>query len=256
MADAEHTVLETCSVERFNASLASLVSGGFIQESNSTSLALSRYLEIAEQNRCSGSNRTVSQKPLIINVGEGSTGTKSLNGIMRNLSYNTCHFCQDLALNPESVDSYDMISDTPVPWYTWEWLQSYPQALFIMTMREPVDWRASRVNNHSTPWQGAPCGRSDLCHGAPAASVGECAADAPQTYVVAYSTWAKCVLPADRLHVTSVFTDDQVQSDSEFFDTLIDFLELHGMQRPGWDTLVADARGAYLNYARDAASRA
>jgi len=241
MGGGEHTILETCPVERFNASLGWLLNQGLLQESNSTSLALSRYLEIAEQHRCArpGSGWTVSDKPLIINVGEGTTGTRSLADVMRKLGYRTCHWCRGDQLDPGEIDSYDYITDRPVPFLTWELLQLYPKALFFMTMREPVDWRASRFSNHKKhpQAQAVPCGISNQ----------SIASDnALQTYV-AYSAWAKCVLPADRLLVTNFFTNDQ--SDSEFFDMLIDFLQVHGMQKPGWDMLVADARDAYLSRA-------
>jgi len=242
MEGGEQTILETCPVERFSASLAWLLNQGLLQESSSTSLALSRYLEIAEQHRCARPvpGWTVSDKPLIINVGEGTTGTRSLATVMRILGYKTCHWCKEGHWDPEDIDSYDYITDKPSAFLTWELLQSHPKALFFMTMREPVDWRESRISNHKKhgpALQAVPCGISNQ----------SIASDnALQTYV-AYSAWAKCVLPADRLLVTNFFTNDQ--SDSEFFDMLIDFLQVHGMQKSDWDKRVADARDAYLNRA-------
>jgi len=245
---AQHvSILETCPLEQFRSSLAWLLETELLLESNITNSAQTRYLELAEQQQCEvGPEWSVSQKPLVINVGDGTTATKWLDGVMKDLGFNTVHAgmpYSDLGLQfkPEfastaDVDKYDYVSDSPTSFFTWQLVQSHPNALFLMTMRDPVEWRDTRIkDHHSTPWrqQGSPCLGAQFYdfNGSHVSA---------STYV-AYSAWAKCVIPEDQfIGAVNVFADEN--NDAEFVDKLIHALETHGLQKPDWKNRTARVR--------------
>jgi len=188
----------------------------------------------------------VSEKPLVINVGDGSTATRWLAEIMGMLGFNTYHYggliggTWDATFrfsNTSEADMFDFIADTPTSTLTWELVQSHPNALFLMTMRDPVDWQDSRINDHSgSMWkqQGLPCDGPDVLQ-----LYGQSTPSAHD--YVAYSAWAKCVIPQDRfLGAVNVFADEN--ADSEFVEKLIKTLETHGLQKPDWKNRTALVR--------------
>merc|ERR1719221_1522678 len=70
------SVLETCPLDQFQKSLTWLIENKLFDASNITSLAQAVYLNLSRTHQCPLSKKwSVSQKPLIINVGEGSTAT-------------------------------------------------------------------------------------------------------------------------------------------------------------------------------------
>jgi len=189
----------------------------------------------------------VSQKPLVINVGEGTTATRWLDGVMKDLGFNTVHGGMPWSdfgfqFKPEftstaDVDKYDYISDIPTSFFTWQLVQSHPNALFLTTMRDPVEWRDTRINDHhSSPWRQ----QASPCLGAQFYDFN--GSDVSASTYVAYSAWAKCVIPETRFLATNVFTDEQ--SDAKFVEELIHFLETHGLQRPDWKKRTARVRAS------------
>jgi len=239
------SILETCPLEKFESSLAWLLENKLLPESNITNSAQTRYLELAEQQQCElGPEWSVSQKPLVINVGDGTTATSWLHRIRQNLGFNSRH-----ANLPDSsdipnfdgtsdVDMFDFISDTPTSSLTWQLVQSHPKALFLMTMREPEDWEADRTNDEHSAFvmkaQGVPC------DGANFLKLYDVVAPSALTYV-AYSAWAKCVIPQDRfLGAVNVFANEN--NDAEFVERLISLLETHGLQKSDWQNRTARVR--------------
>jgi len=159
-----------------------------------------------------------------------------LNGIMQDLGFKSGHYFLEKPDfgSTSKVDMFDYISDTPTSSLTWQLVQSHPKALFLMTMRDPVEWRDSRIKDH--------IGEPDLTQGLPCgvASLLDANNPAAETYV-AYSAWAKCVIPEDRfLAAVNVFADEN--NDAEFVEKLIHMLETHGLQKPGWKNRTARVR--------------
>mmetsp|Transcript_73809 Transcript_73809/g.163161 ORF Transcript_73809/g.163161 Transcript_73809/m.163161 type:complete len:135 (-) Transcript_73809:70-474(-) len=80
------SILETCPLDKFQSSLAWMLENKLLLESSITNSAQTRYLELAEQQQCElGPDWYVSEKPLVINVADGTTGTSWLHSIMQNL---------------------------------------------------------------------------------------------------------------------------------------------------------------------------
>mmetsp|Transcript_73804 Transcript_73804/g.163152 ORF Transcript_73804/g.163152 Transcript_73804/m.163152 type:complete len:282 (-) Transcript_73804:87-932(-) len=231
------SILETCPLDKFQSSLTDMIENKLFLESNITNSAQTRYLELAEVQQCElGPEWWVSQKPLVINVGEGTTATTWLHEDMKDLGFNSKHG-QFLAhampgiVGTSQVDMFDYITDTPTSSLTWQLLRSHPKALFLMTMRDPVEWRDSRIKDH--------IGEPDLTQGLPCgvASLLDANNPAAETYV-AYSAWAKCVIPEDRfLAAVNVFADEN--NDAEFVKKLIQQLEAHGLQKSDWENRTA-----------------
>mmetsp|Transcript_110293 Transcript_110293/g.225483 ORF Transcript_110293/g.225483 Transcript_110293/m.225483 type:complete len:306 (-) Transcript_110293:71-988(-) len=235
------SILETCPLDKFQSSLAWMLENKLLLESSITNSAQTRYLELAEQQQCElGPDWYVSEKPLVINVGDGSTATRWLAEIMGMLGFNTYHYggliggTWDATFrfsNTSEADMFDFIADTPTSTLTWELVQSHPNALFLMTMRDPVEWRDSRIKDH--------IGEPDLTQGLPCgvASLLDANNPAAETYV-AYSAWAKCVIPEDQfLGAVNVFADEN--NDAEFVKKLIQQLEAHGLQKSDWENRTA-----------------
>lgn len=242
--DMSIDAIDTCPLEKFQASLDWILEQKLWQESNITSKAPEYYADIATKLRCSLDPKwSLSQKPLIVNVGEGTTATRWLWRVMGKLGFAAQHYAREvLELNPPKgllgswkqdvngsfkVDNWDFISDQPISTITWELVQSHPKGLFLMTMRDPTDWFANRLK-HSTPVEhmGVPCGQNLQDNMLVADD-----AHAALMYTV-YSTWAVCVLPPDRFLAVNVFANDTASS--EFLPKLINLLEANGLQTEQW----------------------
>jgi hypothetical protein len=255
---ATSSVLATCSQEQFQSALAWLIDSKLIKESNITSLAQTEYLKIAERQRCEvGPEWQLSEKPIIVDVGEGSTATHLFHVIMMDLGFESVHWYLNNSEDREAnesvpflkgrkeavngtadVDQWEALSDSPVAYLTWQFLKSHPNALFVMSMRDPTEWHANRMRKHPYPGydgnaQAIPCGDSlDM-------NLTFMANTAAQTYV-AYSAWAACVLPADRLITVNVFENEN--NVAQYTETLISYLEAHGLQKPNWENRTAHVR--------------
>lgn len=233
------SILETCPLEKFQSSLAWLLKNELLLESNVTNSAETRYLELAEQQQCElGPEWYLSQKQLIVNVGEGTTATRWLDDVMEALGFNTRHFFAHDGgpVNGSfEVDQSEFISDYPTSTLTWQITQSHPRALFVMTMRDPVDWRDRRMEEHNHSRQGVPCGMAYL----------EDANNPAERTYVAYSAWASCVAPADNFLAANFFVKKE-KNDAEFLEKLIQMLETHGLQKPDWENRKARVRATFL----------
>jgi hypothetical protein len=232
----EVSILESCPLEKLKSSLSWLIESKVLVRSNLTETAHTRYLELAKNlgDQCHlGHEWTESQmqSPMIINVGEGTTGTRWLHRVMRKLGFHSAH--NELSItNTTNADKWEYISDWPVPMITWHLAKSHPKAIYWMTMRDPVEWAMSRVRHHSdVVGQACPCGRM---HTGRETDISVWA----QNYIV-YSAWAACVLPRDRLTVKNFFSST---SDVEVFDELVHVVEANGLQKPDWENRVANLR--------------
>lgn len=89
--------------------------------------------------------------------GLSKTGTKSLHKAMQILGFNSKHWCpeimRDLILfdrkdfNFSVYKEYDVISDIPEALFYKEFLSSYPNCKFILTIRDTQDWLLS-IKHH------------------------------------------------------------------------------------------------------------
>jgi len=237
------SVLETCPLDKFQSSLTYMIENKLFLESNITNSAQTRYLELAEVQQCYlGPEWWVSQKPLVINAGDGSTATRWLDEIMMDLGFNTQHsgFYEEKSLgfaSTAAVDEFDYISDTPVSSLTWQLLQSHPKALFLMTMRDPEEWQDHRGHDHGDSdlvLQGLPCDGADQLQFYHSQNL------SARTYV-AYSAWAKCVIPENQfIGAVNVFADEN--NGLDFVEKLIHMFETHGLQKPDWEKRAARVR--------------
>lgn len=221
-------VLEVCPLKNFKESLHWILKNKLI-ENEVASLAEASYLNYSH-NFCQATPQFgLSSKKLIINVGEGTTGTRWLDNIMQDLGFHGGHNIRDLGVDGNKLaDKYDYISDSPVSLFAWQLIRSHPNAIYIMTFRDPFDWQANRLGAHNDNHgysDRVPCGKdghslhSEL---------------APQTYV-AYSAWIKCILPADRGRILAANFFKEDHDDAKFIDDLISFLEAHNMQTESWE---------------------
>lgn len=242
-------VLDTCSPENFQASCDWVIENQLFNASNLTASARTFYKDFSKARQCTIDNNmwSLSQKPLVVNVGSGTTGTRWLDEVMGDLGFHTAHwkterkpknmrkphpphlgYSQEDINGSFEVDQYDFISDTPVSTLTWQILQSHPNALFIMTVRDPMEWHDTRIasGRMGLKTQGVPCGQNKQ-NNTPYGTW----EDLAQMYVV-YSVWAQCVLPRDRFLMVNVFAN--ATADNDFIEKLIPFLEKNGLQKRWW----------------------
>ena len=106
-----------------------------------------------------------SQFPLLLCVGHGKTGTKSLNKAFVMLGLSTAHFygagiygllhdnaaeaTQPFMFNVHESKHVDAVLDTPVVDFYHEIRLSYPQSKVILTVREPQSWLRSQQKFYS-----------------------------------------------------------------------------------------------------------
>jgi hypothetical protein len=236
------TILDSCPLANFQTSMDWFVDNQLMSSKNSSRTLLDMnisaspeyYMGIAEQQCTVGSEWTQSAKPLIIDVGLGTTGTRWLTNVMIGLGFKVAHYAFEALKGTSDVDNYDFIADSEVSRRTWELAQSHPQAVFIMTSREPLEWQAARTGEHdsASDWPFTlPCGAKNND------TVGS--ENAPRAFM-SYYAWAKCVLPADRILAVNFFSNET--ADLEFFDKLVPFLEMHGLSKPNWSSRVANVR--------------
>eukprot|EP00039_Didymoeca_costata_P016799 m.305966 g.305966 ORF g.305966 m.305966 type:complete len:367 (+) comp16453_c0_seq1:153-1253(+) len=217
-------VIDTCPLDKFAAALDSLTKPdenaktGAIIEWNDREAVINRYKSIAYIRNCTqlpttewpiSTNRT---NPLIINAGEGTTGTRFLNCFMRRIGLPSAHTrgekdgrtgeerardnrteflgCSHYGSCTAGWDQFNYISDSPVAYQIWELLQSHPDAIVFQSLRQPQPWKKSRISKHmlqnANKWhQAGPCGMADhqMDH-----------EDTELDYVV-YNAWARCILP-------------------------------------------------------------
>ena len=93
-------------------------------------------------------------KGLLVNLGEGTTGTRFLECVMeRSSTLRGGHNIHTDRLSLALTDAYDYLSDSPLPYEVVPLLLSHPGKLtagVLLTLRDPVDWVRSRVEHHGT----------------------------------------------------------------------------------------------------------
>lgn len=167
----------------------------------------------------------VSDKTLIVNVAEGTTGTRWLDRVMATLGFRHSHNNMNVNYTAYASPIYEYIADSPVPYQANEIIDAYPNAVFFMSMRDGEDWRTSRIRHHlymdpGRHWHPA----FDICgqKNAPSMKHPEAA-----TYFTVREIWLSCVLPQERLFQFNLFNTD----DDTFLIELKVFLEKHGLHR-------------------------
>lgn len=109
----------------------------------------------------------------IINLGEGSTGTRFLTCLMGELKFVTEHniqtakdpYCLDQKECTPAWDAYDYINDWPVPDLASALIATHTGDSLggvLLSLRDPLEWREKRYSEHkdqdSGDWQAAaPC---------------------------------------------------------------------------------------------------
>jgi hypothetical protein len=173
------------------------------------------------------------RQPLIINAGEGTTGSTYVDCIFEQLGLPEQDQRKKDALLPandyrgceptctEGWDHFDYVSNTPVPYEIWALLKTHPEALVLLPVRDSQVWQKERLASHpeAGTWrQAAPCGATEhtLDHG-----------DAPTAFIV-YNAWVKCVTNPSKLFEFNLFEDDT----SAIISRLLRFLDRHHMKFP------------------------
>jgi len=227
------TSLDMCPIRSFREALE-LVGAALpnaIEHAGGTDAIVSIYEQEFGNAECTGfehpqawqrSNRT--GPGLIVNAGEGTTGTTCLDAVFTRLGLRAAHFTDDLRRESEwsctnaswidgvdctaPYDRYDVVSDTPVPNHLPYILSSHPGSAFagsLLTVRDPHDWAISRLDGHPTVLAAVPCGCrvSSIASlpGGARTSVEKCAPlEAPSTSVAGqqrlliYDAWAACIV--------------------------------------------------------------
>lgn len=136
----------------------------------------------------------------IINLGEGSTGTRFLTCIFEMLDIRTEHnletshdpYCLDHAQCTDAWDRFDYVNDWPVSDIAASLLATHPGdgAAIMLSLRDPLVWREKRYGEHksdgSGSWQAAaPCSPTVDVLGNETANW--------DMHKLSYDAWAACV---------------------------------------------------------------
>lgn len=177
------TVLDLCPVHRFEEALryiAPLVPAGLAEAGGVQTLA-KQYAVTYKRKRCVdvGEDRfhwpesVRKQHGLLINAGEGSSGTHFLKCLMERLEIPTAHHvlsewheCETKGNCTHAFDRYGFISNEPVPEHYQELLNTHHGSTLggvMLSLREPREWFHVRYYSHlqagSKKWRfAAPCG--------------------------------------------------------------------------------------------------
>jgi len=215
--DGVTPLLDTCPIESFNVALQSLLTQTTLLGIPGVETASDRYKEYAMGTTCETPSASVwkpSQKRLIINLGYGTTGTRWLTTKMQGLGFKTAH--NELKCGTKQWSKYDYITDSPVAYQSWFLMNAFPNATFLLSMRDGEEWMESRFTHHHITQQPAPCGRHSFKDEA-----GKLAS--PPTSV-AYHAWVKCLVPKDQLFAFNLWRYDE----KDFIEELIRFLRQRG----------------------------
>lgn len=110
---------------------------------------------------CSGRwTETTRSSPLIVNVGEGTTGTRFLSCLMARLGLRTSHGLPRFTCGQDKpartctsrFDSYDYVSDSPISFMLVPLLRAHTGAVqVVQTLRDPWAWLESRLKHTEHP---------------------------------------------------------------------------------------------------------
>ena len=91
-------------------------------------------------------------RPLVINAGDGSTGTRFMHCVMGKLGLKSVHQFRNggRAYGTRVWDEFDHISDSPVGYMATQLLRSHPGNLasVVLMLRNPWDWHRARQASH------------------------------------------------------------------------------------------------------------
>jgi len=266
--DIQVFVEDMCPVETFKTVLKYLLTAEGLLKNVTPPVTLAntmqRYKNLTkEEPMCNYSKSTwpyKSGKPLIMDLGLGTTGTRWLTTSMRGRCHAVGHNIQDPARgsslrcsSPTNcmaiVDRFDFIADSPIPYIAVPLLLSFPNSYAINTLRDPVSWIKSRLSGTHENINGAaetlapgPCGHTRNPLGVyvglevdnihirernkvvvnPAAAVD----------VMVFQTFVTCIsqemCSPNRFLTINVFRENDMTIDSK----IDQFLELHGLSKP------------------------
>ena len=253
------TSLDLCPVSRFRDALR-LVSSklpGAIEGAGGFEAVVDAYESRYGAARCDGfsnhgawpeSHRRSDGRPgLVVNAGEGTTGTTCLDAAFVKLGLNSAHYSEDMRRQSvwkctnaswshgdadctSAYDAHDVVSDTPVAYQLPYVLSSHPGeelAGALLTVRDPKDWAIRRLEHESDDVVNAvPCGcrvgwADRAMPGTKQADLAQCAALEKvstdlegQQRTLIYDAWAACIIQESghRVFVFNLFeldVDDQ-----------------------------------------------
>lgn len=222
---------KTCSREGFARALTTLQDRGLLAKWSPTNKAgtvdprIRRYDELISSGLTCSHDPTiwpVSTKELLIDLGEGTTGTRWLNNVVKKLGYRSMHNLKVGSDHPNQCysktkrrgkndllveckctkiyEGYDFISDSPISYQVYELVMSFPRAKFLLSIRDGEGWQRSRVDHHRSAvnWSAAsPCGYGPKMSSAQAAIEEE-----------VLTTWITCFVPRNRLFAFNLFRDN------------------------------------------------
>jgi len=241
------SVLHSCPADNFAASMWHMTKKGYkaslIPSSEHTEKAYTQYLQSSTSTWCFPNPPTAmwpmsqrpANRPLIINAGEGSTGSSFMDCVYDELGFNSRHGVMTGQMGfgskgcepscTEGWDRYDYISDSPVQYQLWPLLKTHPDALVLLPTRDPAQWQRARLDAHkdqgAADWyQAAPCGRAahKLAH-----------TDSPTSFVV-YNVWVDCVVPPKNLFTYNLF--DKSETAANTIWRMVDFLKSRNVTIP------------------------
>eukprot|EP00039_Didymoeca_costata_P014504 m.235049 g.235049 ORF g.235049 m.235049 type:complete len:336 (-) comp16039_c0_seq4:4303-5310(-) len=158
----------------------------FSKLASNRSRILERYKQVARNKKCAhipSAKWPISDKKIVVNIGEGTTGTRYLTCMMNSLGFKSAHpgsptavkeeqrghmflGCEEYESCTAAWDDFNYISDSPVPYFLMELLLTHPKAVFLLSMREPTAWKTRRIKGHlhdgSANWhQAGLCGPTE-----------------------------------------------------------------------------------------------
>ena len=168
LARTNRTGLELCPMSRFNPALQHLAKflrpnsllraeagehGAVLQHYQTHFGRPCKHLGNSPRWPLSGSAR----ERRIIDLGDGTTGTRFLACVLQKLQLSVGHNSKAprTASLTSFFDQFDAILDSPVPYLTDALLATHTrdQTALMLTVRDPWDWKDSRLKHHSTATQ-------------------------------------------------------------------------------------------------------
>ena len=131
----------------------------------------------------------------IVNVGEGTTGTRFLNCVFQRVGFRTSH---NEALSYESLSKYDYVSDNPINMQGAQIFAGHHGGQIpgvILSLRDPKEWAHSRLRHHGAGgarnWRAGP---ACLGWGGPITDISRM----PRS-VLTYNAYSACVATSPAL---------------------------------------------------------
>ena len=203
-------VVDLCPVPQFAAALASLEDDlpNAVEQAGGAHLLADHFRDVHGQTECAplpAVNWQPVSKPIIINAGVGTTGTRSISCIASWLGLRVLHYGPHLfpctekglfAFQPfKGCDAmwsqYDFVSDSPVPSQLHLLLASHLDSPVMLSVRDPKQWRARRLVGLPTwapEWKvEMPCGGPDDGYSVKLSS------PKAEREMLVYSAWAGCI---------------------------------------------------------------